>query len=40
MLYIVSAELVPESNKLYSGKTTAIGNIIGFLIGMIVMSIK
>ena len=29
MLYIVSGELIPESNKLYSGKTTAIGNIIG-----------
>ena len=34
MLYIVSGELIPESNKLYSGKTTAIGNIIGFIIGI------
>ena len=39
MLYIVSGELVPESNKLYSGKITAIGNMAGFLIGMIAMSI-
>lgn len=34
MLYIVSGELIPESNKLYSGKTTAIGNMIGFIIGI------
>lgn len=39
MLYIVSGELVPESNKLYQGKITAIGNIFGFLLGMIAMSI-
>ena len=39
MLYIVSGELVPESNKLYNGKLTAIGNMIGFLIGMIAMNI-
>ena len=40
MLYIVSGELMPESNKLYSGRTTAIGNIIGFLLGMIAMNIN
>lgn len=34
MLYIVSGELVPESNKLYHGRMTAIGNMIGFLIGI------
>ena len=34
MLYIVSGELVPESNKLYRGRLTAIGNIMGFLIGI------
>lgn len=39
MLYIVSGELIPESNKLYHGRMTAIGNIFGFLIGMIAMSI-
>lgn len=37
MLYIVSGELTPESNKLYQGRMTAIGNIAGFLIGMIAM---
>lgn len=36
MLYIVSGELVPESNKLYHGRMTALGNIIGILIGIIV----
>lgn len=35
MLYIVSGELVPESNKLYYGRMTAIGNIIGFLLGIL-----
>ena len=35
MLYIVSGELIPESNSLYKGRTNCIGNIIGFLIGMI-----
>lgn len=39
MLYIVSGELIPESNKLYKGRMTAIGNIIGFLLGMIAMSL-
>ena len=35
MLYIVSGELIPESNNLYKGRMTAIGNICGFLIGML-----
>ena len=39
MLYIVSGELIPESNKLYSGKITAIGNIAGFLLGMVAMNL-
>ena len=34
MLYIVSGELVPESNSLYNGRMTAIGNMLGFLIGI------
>ena len=38
MLYIVSGELNPESNKLYRGRMTALGNIAGFLIGMIAMN--
>ena len=32
MIYIVSGELIPESNKLYSGRIGAIGNIIGLII--------
>ena len=39
MLYIVSGELIPESNKLYKGRMTAIGNIFGFLLGMIAMNL-
>lgn len=39
MLYIVSGELIPEANSLYHGKITAIGNILGLLIGFLAMSI-
>lgn len=39
MIYIVSGELIPESNKLYQGRMTAIGNIAGLLIGIFAMSI-
>ena len=35
MLYIVSGELMPESNKLYKGRMTALGNILGFLLGIL-----
>ncbi len=34
MLYIVSGELIPESNNLYKGKLPTLGNVIGFIIGM------
>lgn len=34
MLYIVSGELIPESNKLYKGRMSAIGNMMGFIIGI------
>jgi len=32
MLYVVSGELIPEANKLYKGRMSALGNILGFLI--------
>lgn len=35
MLYIVSGELIPESNKIYKGRMGSIGNILGFIIGII-----
>ena len=35
MLYLVSGELVPEYNKLYQGKISALGNMFGFIIGML-----
>ncbi len=39
MLYIVSGELLPESNKLYSGKFSSLGNVIGFILGMLATKI-
>lgn len=39
MLYIVSGELIPESNKIYSGRIGIIGNILGFVIGILSMQI-
>ena len=39
MVYIVSGELTPESNKLYSGRISAIGNLLGFIIGVVAMNI-
>lgn len=39
MLYIVSGELTPEYNKLYSGKMSSIGNMIGFILGYIATQI-
>lgn len=39
MLYIVSGELIPEANKLYSGKLSSIGNLCGFIVGVIVTMI-
>ena len=35
MLYIVSGELIPESNKLYKGRMNSIGNILGFILGIL-----
>ena len=40
MLYIVSGELIPEANKLYSGRMTAIGNIFGFVIGTMATTVQ
>lgn len=39
MLYIVSGELMPESNQLYAGKLSTLGNIIGFILGLLALSI-
>ena len=36
MIYIVSGELLPESNRLYQGKMTAI---LGLVIGIIAMNL-
>ena len=34
MLYIVSGELIPESNSLYKGRMSAVGNMLGLIIGI------
>lgn len=39
MIYIVSGELTPESNKLYQGRMTAVGNMIGFILGVFAMNL-
>jgi len=39
MIYIVSGELTPESNRLYQGRMSTIGNMIGFLIGIFAMNL-
>ena len=36
MLYIVSGELIPESNSLYKGRISALGNMLGLIIGICV----
>lgn len=40
MLYIVSCELIPESNRLYKGRMGSLGNILGLIIGMFTQFIK
>ena len=40
MLYIVSGELIPESNKLYQGRISAIGNMLGFIVGLFAMIVS
>ena len=37
MLYIVTGELIPEANELYKGRITALGNMMGFIIGLLAM---
>lgn len=39
MLYIVSCELIPESKKLYLGRFPSLGNILGFIIGVLSQNI-
>ena len=40
MLYIVSGELIPEASNLYKGRIPAIGNMLGFVIGIMATTIK
>lgn len=35
MLYIVSCELIPQSNQIYKGRFSSFGNILGIVLGII-----
>lgn len=37
MLYIIVCEIVPESNELYKGRLSKMGNIIGIIMGLLVI---
>lgn len=39
MLYIVSGELIPESKSLYKGRFASLGNILGFIVGILAMNL-
>ena len=39
MLYIVSGELIPEANSLYKGRMSGMGNILGFIVGFVAISL-
>ncbi len=39
MIYIVSGELTPESSRLYNGRMSSIGNMLGFILGYIATQI-
>ena len=39
MLYIVSGELLPESNQLYQGKLNSLGTITGIILGILATTI-
>lgn len=39
MLYIVSGELLPESTKLYPGKLSSMGNVLGFILGILATTV-
>lgn len=37
MLYIVSCEIIPESNSIYSGRISTLGNLIGIILGLSIL---
>lgn len=39
MLYISAGELIPESHKIYKGRVAYLGNILGFIVGIISMQL-
>ena len=39
MLYIVSCELLPESNQMYKGRFSSFGNIFGIVLGIVAKTV-
>lgn len=37
MMYIISCEIIPESNLMYKGRFSKFGNIIGLILGMAII---
>ena len=37
MMYIISCEIIPESNSMYKGRFSKFGNIIGIILGLAVV---
>lgn len=37
MMYIISCELIPESNSMYKGRFSKMGNIIGLILGLVLV---
>ena len=37
MMYIVSCELIPESNSMYKGRFSRLGNVLGLILGILII---
>ena len=37
MMYIISCEIIPESNSMYKGRFSRLGNILGLILGILII---
>ena len=37
MMYIISCEIIPESNAMYKGRFSKFGNVLGLILGIMIM---
>ena len=37
MMYIISCEIIPESNSMYKGRFSKFGNILGLVLGILII---